>query len=43
MSLLGKPDYQYLLSVGSTEDKEEGISTCDFLPDPDIEEPTEMQ
>jgi hypothetical protein len=43
VSILCKPDRQYLLTVGSTDEKTEGISTVDFLPDPDIEEQTEMQ
>jgi hypothetical protein len=38
VSILGKPDHQYLLSVGSTDDEEEGISIGDFLNDRDIEE-----
>ena len=43
VSNLCEPDHQYLLSVGSTDDEEDGISVGDFLPDPDMEEPTEMQ
>ena len=43
VSILYEPDHQYLFSVGSTEEKKEGISTNDFLPDPDVEEQTEMQ
>ena len=43
VSKLGEPDHQYLLSVGSTDDEEDGISIGDFLHDPDIEEKTEMQ
>ena len=43
LSKLGEPDHQYLLSVGSMDDEEDGISTGDFLHDPDIEEKTEMQ
>ena len=43
VSILCEPDHQYLLSVGFTEDEEEGISSEDFLHDPDIEEKTEMQ
>jgi hypothetical protein len=43
VSILCKPDHQYLLSVGSTEEKTDGISTDDFLQDPEIEEQTEMQ
>ncbi len=43
VSILCKPYHQYLLTVGSTEEKSQGISTDDFLQDPDIEEPREMR
>ena len=43
VSNLCEPDHQYLLSVGSTDYEEDGISVGDFLHDPDVEEKTEMQ
>ena len=41
--ILGEPDHQYLLYVGSTDDEEDGISIGDFEHDPDVEEKTEME
>jgi hypothetical protein len=43
VSILCEPDHQYLLTIGSTEEKTEGISTDDFSEDHVREELTEMQ